>query len=196
LPDLRGLFQRGWDDGAGRDTSVASRGVSAPGGATGDSVGSFEADNVVDHRHNLLNFNYAQLHKPPVEFGNGIGVLANIAGGSTDGCMAPWGSETRPKNVFVMYCIFVGRDASAIPFSLGGQGGTEEAEELLQQIQHETQRIVLSERVPSKKELCDVYKKVKPLIEALLPWIEKLPNGKRIAAVIRFLMKIADTACG
>lgn len=194
LPDLRGLFQRGWDSGAGRDPNVGSRTPSAPGGIAGDNVGSLEQDNVVDHRHRLDNFNYAQLHSPPVEFGNGIGVLANIHGGSTDGCVAPFGSETRPKNVFVLYCIFVGRDASSIPgLSESDAFGEEEAGKLLRKIQERTESL---KKLPSKAELCKIYKEVKPFILDLLPWIEKLPKGKQIAEIIRFLLKLADEVCG
>jgi hypothetical protein len=49
--------------------------------------------------------------------------------------------------------------------------------------------------IPSKQELCEIYKSVKPLIDDVLPWIEKLPKGKQIADAIRFLGKIADTVC-
>lgn len=195
LPDLRGFFQRGWDNGAGHDPDVRTRVASAPGGVGGDNVGSLEVDNVVDHRHRLDNFNYAQLHN--AEFGNGIGVLANIRGGSTDGCMTPWGSETRPKNIFVMYCIFVGRDASKIPGLLESESvNDKEATDLLARIQEQTQALFNAKKQPSKAELCKVYKELKPLIEALLPWIEKLPRGKQIAEIVRFLMKIADELCG
>jgi hypothetical protein len=50
--------------------------------------------------------------------------------------------------------------------------------------------------IPSKSELCEVYKSVKPLLNDVLPWIEKLPKGKQIADAIRFLETIADAVCG
>ena len=49
--------------------------------------------------------------------------------------------------------------------------------------------------LPSKDELCQIYKSIKPLLDDVLPWIEKLPKGKQIADAIRFLEKIADSVC-
>jgi len=49
--------------------------------------------------------------------------------------------------------------------------------------------------LPSKDELCQIYKSIKPLLNDVLPWIEKLPKGKQIADAIRFLEKIADSVC-
>lgn len=44
--------------------------------------------------------------------------------------------------------------------------------------------------------ICKQYKAIKPLLETALPLIEKIPvYGAKIAAAIRFLMKIADVAC-
>ena len=50
--------------------------------------------------------------------------------------------------------------------------------------------------IPNKQELCDIYKSVKPLLNDVLPWIEKLPKGKQIGDAIRFLETIADSVCG
>ena len=44
LPDYRGRFLRGVDDGAGRDPDAGSRTAMNAGGATGDEVGSVEAE--------------------------------------------------------------------------------------------------------------------------------------------------------
>lgn len=49
--------------------------------------------------------------------------------------------------------------------------------------------------LPSKDELCQIYKSIKPLLNDVLPWIEKLPKGKQIADAIRFLEKLADSVC-
>ncbi|HLM66620.1 MAG TPA: phage tail protein, partial [Longimicrobium sp.] len=42
LPDFRGYFLRGADNGRGTDPDAASRGVPAPGGNSGDKVGSIQ----------------------------------------------------------------------------------------------------------------------------------------------------------
>jgi len=50
--------------------------------------------------------------------------------------------------------------------------------------------------IPSLPEVCEKYHLIRPWILILLPFIEQIPvYGKRIAAVIRFLMGIADTVC-
>jgi hypothetical protein len=50
--------------------------------------------------------------------------------------------------------------------------------------------------IPSLPELCEKYHLIRPWVVILLQFIEQIPvYGKRIAAVIRFLMGIADTVC-
>jgi microcystin-dependent protein len=51
LPDMRGLFVRGVDQGAGRDPNAAGRTAIATGGATGNNAGSYEADAFTQHTH-------------------------------------------------------------------------------------------------------------------------------------------------
>jgi microcystin-dependent protein len=51
LPDLRGLMLRGKDANRGMDPDRNSRSISAAGGATGDSVGSFQDFAVQTHAH-------------------------------------------------------------------------------------------------------------------------------------------------
>src|SRR5690606_33721978 len=53
-PDLRGVFLRGRDGGAGRDPDRNSR-SSLHGGATGDRVGSYQGDVLGSHRHSVPN---------------------------------------------------------------------------------------------------------------------------------------------
>jgi phage-related tail fiber protein len=84
LPDLRGEFVRGWDDGRGVDTSRA--------------LGSAQADMLKSHTHDLqqrLNItNY------PASPGSGVG-----GDSGTGVTLATGGAETRPRNVALLFCI-------------------------------------------------------------------------------------------
>jgi microcystin-dependent protein len=51
LPDYRGRFLRGMDDGTARDPNAATRTAAATGGNTGDNVGSLQADEFGEHTH-------------------------------------------------------------------------------------------------------------------------------------------------
>lgn len=98
IPDLRGVFVRGWDHGAGSDPDAAARVAPKPGGAVGDNVGSYQADELKSHAHTYL----------------GGGVMINPGNGPAAGSGYPTGAfpvsntggnENRPKNVSLMYII-------------------------------------------------------------------------------------------
>jgi microcystin-dependent protein len=98
IPDFRGKFLRGHDAGAGYDPDRYSRTNLYPGGATGDSVGSFQSDEFRSHTHS----EYTIIH-------TGVGMeiggynWPNTVTSTTTG--ANGGSETRPKNISVNYII-------------------------------------------------------------------------------------------
>lgn len=83
LPDLRGYFPRGWDDGRGIDP--------------GRVFGSNQADELKSHRHTdpyQINggvYNYLGTYT----HGNGATSYSGYEGGT----------ETRPKNIALLYCI-------------------------------------------------------------------------------------------
>ena len=104
LPELRGEFIRGWDDGRGVDTSRA--------------LGSTQIQQLESHKHiasnNDCNPNYASIN------GTGTGNYNTWCdtGGSASGAgaaltgdgthpeqTADLGVETRPRNVAMQYCI-------------------------------------------------------------------------------------------
>lgn len=94
LPDLRGTFLRGVDAGSGRDPSAASRTALAPGGNTGNAVGSFQSDMVGNHNHYNVSV---------IGHDGGPGISSSLAGYSPSG--SGLGSETRPKNVYVNFIV-------------------------------------------------------------------------------------------
>ena len=49
------------------------------------------------------------------------------------------------------------------------------------------------ERLREAVDFCEIYRKVKPLLSVILPWIDKI--SKTVGDVIRFLMQIADKLC-
>lgn len=84
LPDLRGEFMRGWDDGRGVDA--------------GRSFGSSQADEFKSHTHTI-----------PYVTSNNTSTL-NVGSGATSGAtsretLAAGGAETRPRNVALLVCI-------------------------------------------------------------------------------------------
>lgn len=119
LPDLRGRFPRGVDEGTGRDPGASSRFASNSGGNTGDNVGSaqghataqpntpFVTGNDPGHTHTFFLGN--DLNQPfnlPTQFGPPAGNqgTTNAAGAHTHPINGG-DAETRPKNVYVTYII-------------------------------------------------------------------------------------------
>ena len=83
IPDLRGEFLRGWDDARGVDT--------------GRALGSTQTDLFKAHTHPSSALN---IHSAHTVMSGGIGVAND--GNSTG---STGGTETRPRNVAVMYVI-------------------------------------------------------------------------------------------
>ena len=81
VPDLRGEFIRGWDAGRGIDS--------------GRSFGSAQADELKSHRHSIA---FA---------GNGWDAYTGLNQGTgvTDYTDYTGGTETRPRNIAMLYCI-------------------------------------------------------------------------------------------
>ena len=82
--DLRGMFIRGWDHGAGVDPAR--------------EVGSFQDDELESHDHTYTR--YGQL---TTAYGNPA--ASTWLGVTTSTTSATGGSETRPKNVALIYCM-------------------------------------------------------------------------------------------
>lgn len=82
LPDLRGEFIRGWDNGKGTDA--------------GRNLGSFQADEIRAHNH-------VGVSGPPTGGLSGGGNRGTNTGTYTTNSTG--GDETRPRNIALMYCI-------------------------------------------------------------------------------------------
>ncbi len=115
LPELRGVFLRGWNNGFNgkrSDPDVTSRSTYIDGGATGDHVGSYQDDSFKNHVHKMDDYTYS--------WKNGVSFGDNVSYGWIE-CDHPSGAkaandfvhdtrwsgdnETRPKNAYVNYII-------------------------------------------------------------------------------------------
>jgi len=100
VPDLRGMFLRGVDNGAGIDTDEATRWTFFNQNiysGYGDMTGSFEFDEITQHSHLLGTSTGAHL-------------IATDGGTPTDtvgilGTYAAGGSESRPVNAYVNWVV-------------------------------------------------------------------------------------------
>lgn len=89
LPDLRGEFLRGWDNGRGIDL--------------GRAIKTAQLDELKSHNHALSNNGYV------MTTGGTGNTLTGPAGGSainpSVSILPAGGTETRPRNISVLYCI-------------------------------------------------------------------------------------------
>ncbi|WP_127522327.1 phage tail protein [Mesorhizobium sp. Z1-4] len=113
VPDYRGRFLRGVDNptgsnSAGRDPDSDGR-YGTNGGAKGTEVGSVQEDAYQEHQHALASVKSAG-HQPAV--GHPHGYKEGEYGFSisaTEGSTGRITNETRPKNSYINYIVFLGR---------------------------------------------------------------------------------------
>lgn len=110
LPDYRGMFLRGVDGSAGKDTGAAARTAMKTGAITGNNVGSVQADENKAHSHFVhaadapnntpTNATYSLTDGIP-----GVGSFRYSTSPATRSPTGSSGGESRPKNVSVNYII-------------------------------------------------------------------------------------------
>jgi hypothetical protein len=125
LPDLRGMFMRGQDDGANQDPDVSGRYARYPGSAAGNSVGSYQGDVFGSHNHSGNTSNAGNhthhwnrglegddsgsggSHAEYTRIGGGVDDAIGWAGDHSHNLNINnnGGSETRPRNASVYYII-------------------------------------------------------------------------------------------
>lgn len=96
LPDLRGYMVRGWDHGRGVDS--------------GRGFATIQNDSIKDHSHGGATQYEALVQRgladtlcfAPTNHGEGTATMQNSAGVNAPNS---GGTETRPKNISLMYCI-------------------------------------------------------------------------------------------
>lgn len=99
VPDLRGIFLRGLDGTAGNDPDNTTRLALVAGGNIGNKVGSYQNDDFKSHTHQAgpeQKFGYDALGS------NGDWRVNSPNKGTST---ATGGTETRPKNAYVLYII-------------------------------------------------------------------------------------------
>jgi hypothetical protein len=99
VPDLRGAFIRGWDEGRGLDPDRLNRGQITTSFQFGDNVGTYQEDEFKTHAHQFTPFNRT----------NAVGATgmlwAGIPPAGTATTTSIGGNETRPKNYYLMPII-------------------------------------------------------------------------------------------
>ncbi|MCA5937957.1 phage tail protein, partial [Pectobacterium brasiliense] len=93
VPDFRGYFPRGWDNGANIDPD-SSR-----------TINSYQMDELKSHHHQL---NTMGMGGSGTWQGVNEGALHSGSGKISSGTTETGGAETRPKNVAVMFVIKAG----------------------------------------------------------------------------------------
>jgi microcystin-dependent protein len=106
VPDYRGYFLRGWDNGRGVDPDSSSRTIANGTGTTvGNVLGSIQGDQFKSHNHgispNFLASSSGYFHQAA----SGTGAWPDKQDFQTYGTQSNGGNETRPVNMYVMYII-------------------------------------------------------------------------------------------
>lgn len=122
LPDYRGYFLRGWSNGSGVDSDASSR-TNRGDGTTGDAVGTKQLDQFKSHNHGISDPGHSHAQATTngtpqtpgrevpgssaygYDYADGAGAIPTANSYTGISVAASGGTETRPKNINVLYCI-------------------------------------------------------------------------------------------
>lgn len=105
VPDLRGRFLRGTDDGTNRDPDASNREASLPGGNKGSHVGTVQSDALGKHDHGIYAWsNSSGGCGARTQLGLYCGGQQIVLGDQRTTVVGE-SQESRPKNASVMYII-------------------------------------------------------------------------------------------
>jgi microcystin-dependent protein len=102
VPDFRGYFLRGWDHGAGMDSSSQMR-TNRGDGIVGDRVGTKQMDQFKSHSHIVSGQD--NVAAPSGSSFNEVANVENYPSIFNRFTSSTGGSETNPKNINVMFII-------------------------------------------------------------------------------------------
>lgn len=106
LPDLRGEFIRGWDNGRGVDSARGF--ASSQGSANLAHNHTGTTDTAGAHTHSTNIFNFTGSGSSPAAQGQGTGNVATSSAGAHSHTLTinnDGGTEARPRNVALLACI-------------------------------------------------------------------------------------------
>lgn len=127
VPDMRGLFARGVNDGSNRDPNAADRVAHLAGGNTGDKVGTFQEGSIQSHNHsvnivtNTTGAHTHQITKLPLDSRPGVNVsMPHVT--ESSGSDEYWdGVIWSPGDAMTSN----GNHAHSVDGTTGGSGGNE-----------------------------------------------------------------------
>lgn len=102
VPDLRGMFIRGMDDGSGNDPDVVNR-FNNYSDSFGNEIGTIELDSNLSHNHQITTYGLSSYFVG--DGGITVDVITSVNGNGTTAFDTDGRPESRPKNMYFQYII-------------------------------------------------------------------------------------------